>query len=66
MSQLIIGSLPCLDNLFVTLLLCDETTAEVLGNLVNGRLCIFNQSLLLSGTVISEIDTVMAALVEYL
>ena len=45
MSQLIIGSLPCLDNLFVTLLLCDETTAEVLGNLVNGRLCIFNQLL---------------------
>ena len=65
-SQLIIGCLPGLDNFFVTLFLCDKTTAEVLCDMVNRCLRVSISFGLLAGTVISEIDTVMAARVENL
>ena len=42
-SQLIIGCLPGLDNFFVTLFLCDKTTAEVLCDMVNRCLRVSNQ-----------------------
>ena len=66
-SQLIIGCLPGLDNFFVTLFLGDQTTAEVLCDLVNGMPArLQSASACLAGTVISEMDTVMAARVEIL
>ena len=42
-SQLIIRLFPGIDNFFITLFLRDQTTSEVLGNLVNGRLSVRNQ-----------------------
>ena len=67
LCKLIIGLLPGFNNLFVTLFLCDKTTFVVLCDTVNGILSI---CLIISGfcggTVISEMDTVMAARVEYL
>ena len=42
-GQLVIGGLPGLDYLFVTLLLSDEAAAVVLGNLIHGCLGILNQ-----------------------
>ena len=35
MCQLVIGCFPYIDNFFVTLFLCDKTTAEVLCDTVN-------------------------------
>ncbi len=65
-SQLIIGCLPGLDNFLVTLFLCDKTTLEVLVILSTVSCAVSISSGLLGGTVISEIDTVMAARVENL
>ncbi len=42
-SQLIIGCLPGLDNFFVTLFLCDKTTAVVLCDMVNRCLRVSDQ-----------------------
>ena len=43
MCQLIIGGLPCLDNLFVALFLSDESAAVVFRNAVHSCLCFLNQ-----------------------
>ena len=57
-SQLIIGCLPGLDNFFVTLFLCAIWSTVACASAISFGL--------LAGTVISEIDTVMAARVENL
>ena len=46
MCQLVIGCFPYIDNFFVTLFLCDKTTAEVLSDTVNGSFCICEELLL--------------------
>ena len=43
MCQLIIGGLPCLDNLFVALFLSDKSAAVVFRNAVHSCLCFLNQ-----------------------
>ena len=40
MGQFIVGLLPGVNDLFVTLFVCDQTTFEVLGNLVYRLLCL--------------------------
>ena len=39
MCQSIVSCLPCLNNFFVTLFLCDQTTLEVLCDLIYCILC---------------------------
>ena len=46
MCQLVIGCFPYIDNFFVTLFLCDKTTAEVLSDTVNGSFCVCEKLLL--------------------
>ena len=43
MGKLVIRILPCLNNLFIALLLCDQSAPEVLGNLIHRSLSICNQ-----------------------